>query len=265
MDNGSANLIELESVQGANLGRLHTDYPVDRTTERFKRRLQGSLFRLEGATDELSVALAKFDGKREENELRKARLARTNVEGFLKSVKELGSDAFPDLAGERDQLIRAAEWELLQVGTRLNMAAVSPAVAPTRSPAAPVPANLAGNNYWEVALSTRASSHGIENLETDFDLSSTHLSNDSNAGPSSPLFTQVDTEVEYNDMTRQVHDSDPPPESTTRPTSGHNLSITSSRRDAMQAQNDATRTAQNAQLLVDEALCFRHCVKPSLE
>jgi hypothetical protein len=86
MSDDSADLI---SVSRFNLGRLHPDFPIDLHTDRFRRKLQACLVRLESAINQLPGALAQFETMREDDELSRARTARSDLEKFVHDVQEL--------------------------------------------------------------------------------------------------------------------------------------------------------------------------------
>jgi hypothetical protein len=157
MDDGSADLV---AVNPSNLGHLHPDFPMDPNVDRFKRRLRVHLLRLEGATDQLAGALIQFETTQNKVDLEKARDVKSSVQEFRHDVLNLRSDAGLEGEGECDQVLRTAEWELSQIGTRLNTAALSSVITPVRTSAAP--AHLAGGGFWEPVSNSPTPDHVID-------------------------------------------------------------------------------------------------------
>jgi hypothetical protein len=238
MDDGSADLV---AVSQSNLGRLHPDFPMDPNEDRFKQKLRACLLRLEGATDQLVGALIQFETTGNEVDLRKARDIKSSVQEFRHDVLNLRSDPGPEVEGECDQALRTAEWELSQIGTRLNTAALSSVITPVRTSVAP--AHLAGGGFWEPVSDSPTIDH-VFNLtfpDTSF------------------VIDTVSTPWPLFQVAAVVHDvnlNQNPPTAThassihRRP--GHNSSVASSQQEMREVQNGATRTARQAQDLINE-------------
>jgi hypothetical protein len=134
MEEGSADLIVMS---GSNLGRLHTVFFMDPSTNRFERKLRSIVDRLGRVTDQIDGVVKRYESTCSELDLRRARDAIAGVRGFMDDVINMMKDARPEVADECVQQIRVSEWELTQIGTRLNRAPLASAITPTRAPAAP--------------------------------------------------------------------------------------------------------------------------------
>jgi hypothetical protein len=143
MEEGSADLIV---VSGSNLGRLHPDFPMDPSTDRFERKLLSNMDRLGRATDQIDGVVKQYELTHSELDLGRARDAIAGVQGFMDDVINMMKDARLEVADECAQQIRVSEWELSQIGTRLNRALLASAITPTRTPAAP--ADPADGGFW---------------------------------------------------------------------------------------------------------------------
>jgi hypothetical protein len=113
------------------------------------------------------------------------------------------------VAGECDQLLRVAEWELSQIGTRLSRAALSPAIAPTRAQATPgtllLEANLTSVGFLEPDPVNPTTGH---NLEASFNMAFPNPSPGSNAPPT--LLNSLQVEADVHDASPNM--KPPPPE-----------------------------------------------------
>jgi hypothetical protein len=107
MEEGSADLIV---VSGSNLGRLHPDFPMDPSTDRFERKLWSNMDRLGRATDQIDGVVKRYESTCSELDLGRARDAIAGVRGFMDDVTNMMKDARPEVAEECAQQIRVSEW-----------------------------------------------------------------------------------------------------------------------------------------------------------
>jgi hypothetical protein len=63
MELNSEDLVE---PNPSSLGRLHTDYPMDASADRFKRNVRKQLKDLKESTDRLVGAISRFEGSQKE-------------------------------------------------------------------------------------------------------------------------------------------------------------------------------------------------------
>jgi hypothetical protein len=128
-------------VNGANLGRLHPDFPMDPSTDRFERKLPSNMDRVKKATDRLDGVVGQYG-----QDFGGARDAMAEVRELMEEVRNGMKDVRPEVAEECVQQIRASEGELEWIGARLSGAMPASAITPTRAFAAP--ADSAGGIFW---------------------------------------------------------------------------------------------------------------------
>jgi hypothetical protein len=128
-------------VNGSNMGRLHPDFPMDPSTDRFERKLRSNMDRVKKATEELDGVVGRYG-----QDLGGARDAMAEVRELMEEVRDGMKDVRPEVAEECARQIRASEGELARIGVRLSGDVPASAVTPTRASAAP--ADSAGRIFW---------------------------------------------------------------------------------------------------------------------
>jgi hypothetical protein len=99
-------------VSGANLGRLHPDFPMDPSTDRFERKLRSNMDRVKKATDRMDGVLRQYELTHSEVDLGGeggARDAMVEVRELMEEVTNGMKDVRPEVAEECVQQIRASE------------------------------------------------------------------------------------------------------------------------------------------------------------
>jgi hypothetical protein len=124
-------------VNGANLGRLHPDFPMDPNTDRFERKLRSIMDRVKKATDRMDGVVGQYELMCSEVDLGEARDAMAEVRELMEEVTNGMKDVRPEVVEKCVRQIRASEGELLRIGTRLSGAMPAAAITSTRAPAAP--------------------------------------------------------------------------------------------------------------------------------
>jgi hypothetical protein len=129
-------------VNGSNVGRLHPDFPMDPSTDRFEHKLRSNMDRVKKATEELDEVVGRYG----QDLGGRSRDAMSEVRELMEEVRVGMKDVRPEVAEECAQQIRASEGELARIGVRLSGVMPASAVTPTRASAAP--ADSAGGLFW---------------------------------------------------------------------------------------------------------------------
>jgi hypothetical protein len=223
-------------VNAANLGRLHPDFPMDPSIDRFERKLRSNMDRVKKATDRLDGVVGRYG-----YDFGGARDAMAELRELMEEVRNGIKDVRPEVAEECARQIRAYEGELARIGARLSGAMPASAITPTRMSAAP--ADSAGGMFWLPRQTTSQLHSNIDRLSSQ---------------PQSPishprLLPQFQVAAEVYGATMNWN-----PPSETRVSSnhdqpGHSSSVASSRqRQVQEEQNQINRRVRELEALIDE-------------
>jgi hypothetical protein len=213
-------------VNGSNVGRLHPDFPMDRNTVCFERRLRASMEKVKKATDELDGVVGYGQDLRE---------AMAEVRKLVEKVRDGMRVARPEVAEECARQIRGSEGVLARMGVRFSRAVPTLAATPTGASAAPADSTVEA--FW---LPRQTTSQLQANI------------NEMSSQPQSPISRplppfQVAAEVCDVTMNRN------PPlgmrVSSIHSQSGRSLSVASSRQ-VQEEQNQVHRQAREQETLI---------------
>jgi hypothetical protein len=109
MESDSEDLIELNP---SNVGRLHPDYTMDASADRFKRNVQKQVRDLKEYTDQLVVAFSRFEASHDESDWQVVINARMKVQGIRTHLVKMRREAMMEDDGESDVAIKSANEEL---------------------------------------------------------------------------------------------------------------------------------------------------------